>query len=182
MADIAANKDVSDVVDEATKTAIQKAIQAQQEISVKPVSDSMTTNNVEKKDAEEVTKLVTEKGKVAQYLDLKVVVLADGEEIGTLNKLSKPLTFEIEIDKDLIVDGREFYVVRVHDGKAEKLTLTHVKDNKYSFESDLFSTYALAYEDVVAPKTGDVTSFAWVLVAVAAMSVIVVVGNKRKYF
>ena len=180
VADIAANKDVSDVVDEATKTAIQKAIQAQQEISVKPVSDSMTTNNVEKKDAEEVTKLVTEKGKVAQYLDLKVVVLADGEEIGTLNKLSKPLTFEIEIDKDLIVDGREFYVVRVHDGKAEKLTLTHVKDNKYSFESDLFSTYALAYEDVVAPKTGDVTSFAWVLVAVAAMSVIVVVGNKRK--
>ena len=182
VADIAANKDVSDVVDEATKSAIQNAIQAQQEISVKPVSDSMTINNVEKKDAEEVTKLVTEKGKVAQYLDLKVVVLADGEEIGTLNKLSKPLTFEIEIDKDLIVDGREFYVVRVHDGKAEKLTLTHVKDNKYSFESDLFSTYALAYEDVVAPKTGDVTSFAWVLVAVAAMSVIVVVGNKRKYF
>ena len=180
VADIAANKDVSDVVDEATKTAIQKAIQAQQEISVKPVSDSMTTNNVEKKDAEEVTKLVTEKGKVAQYLDLKVVVLADGEEIGTLNKLSKPLTFEIEIDKELIVDGREFYVVRVHDGKAEKLTLTHVKDNKYSFESDLFSTYALAYEDVVAPKTGDVTSFAWVLVALVAMSVIVVVGNKRK--
>ena len=81
----------------------------------------------------------------------------------------------------MIVDGREFYVVRVHDGKAEKLTLTHVKDNKYSFESHLFSTYALAYEDVVAPKTGDVTSFAWVLVALAAMSVIVVVGNKRKY-
>lgn len=182
IADINAGKDVSASVSTETKTAIVQAVEEEKTITVEPVSTTLTTNKVAKEDATEVAKIVTDKGTVAQYLDLKVVVKADGTEIGTLNKLSKPLTFEIEIDKDLIKDGREFYIVRVHDGKAEKIELKHVKDNKYSFESDSFSTYALAYEDAAAaPKTGDTASFVWVMCVVISVGVILAVWNKKRY-
>ena len=39
-------------------------------------------------------------------------------------------------------------VIRVHDGKAEKLETDENEDGTLTFKTDKFSTYALAYEDV----------------------------------
>lgn len=182
VADINAGKDVSESVSKETKEAIQQAVKDDKKITVEPKSTTLTSNVVDKKDAESIVALVPEKGKVVQYLDLEVAILADGNQIGTLNKLSKPLTFEIEINKDLIKDGREFYIVRVHDGKAEKLELKQVKDNKYSFESNLFSTYALAYEDTaVAPNTGDSSATMGYIVLCVAMVAVMYVLKRRSY-
>ena len=91
--------------------------------------------------------------KVAQYFDLSVViksVQADGQkkDLGNLNELNNKISFTVMIPEDLEEEGRTFYVIRVHNGKTDKLDVTKNADGTYSFETDRFSTYALAYEDV----------------------------------
>ncbi len=69
---------------------------------------------------------------VAQYLDISMILQADGREIGTLNRLVGSITVQVAIPADLLADDRVFYVVRVHDGVAEKLD-TVVQDGVASF-------------------------------------------------
>ena len=83
---------------------------------------------------------------VAQYLTLTVQLKVGDDVIGTLTQLSKAVTYTVLIPEKLINDNTTFFVLRVHGDEATKLPLTHVKDNQYSFTTDRYSTYALAYE------------------------------------
>ena len=91
-----------------------------------------------------------EQSAVAQYLDLKLELKADGKVIGTISELSQPITYVISVPEKYIQDGIELFVMRLHEGKVNNLPLIHVKDNLYSFTTDRFSTYALAYREVKA--------------------------------
>ena len=54
---------------------------------------------------------------------------------------------------------RKYYMIRVHDNKTDILDVVVGDNNTFSFETDKFSTYALAYKDVVktvsSPNTFD---------------------------
>ena len=52
---------------------------------------------------------------------------------------------------------RVFYIIREHDGKVELLE-TKVEDGELVFESDKFSTYAIAYKDVENSGEGEAES------------------------
>ena len=56
----------------------------------------------------------------------------------------------------LLKEGRSFYVIRVHEGVAQKLPLT-LNGALGEFETDAFSTYALAYEDEQPAQGGGET-------------------------
>lgn len=59
---------------------------------------------------------------------------------------------------DLLKDGRKFYVLRNHDGETTVLD-TKQDGNKLTFETDKFSTYAVAYTDVAdTTATTDTTT------------------------
>lgn len=79
------------------------------------------------------------------------LVSSEGETLGYLTKLSEPLTFKINIPEDLKKDGRNFYVLRVHNGVITKLNVS--EDG--TFTTDQFSSYMLVYEDVkeTTPET-----------------------------
>ncbi|WP_165173613.1 hypothetical protein [Adlercreutzia sp. ZJ242] len=135
------------VVSAETYEAVQQAVQAGQTIDVVVEATPVLPEDVSAGDKDKVAAVVTEGGEIAQYLDLSVILKAGDKEIGTIDKLDEPVTFTVAIPADLVKDGRTFYVIRVHDGKAERLATT-VKDGLATFETDRFSTYALAYEDV----------------------------------
>lgn len=91
---------------------------------------------------------------------------------------------------------RVYYVVRDHNGEIEVLNTTVNDDNTISFESDKFSTYALAYVDQEVeaeeptvdgekddtPKTGIMANIeiAAIIVLVATVALVVVNKNKNK--
>jgi hypothetical protein len=67
-----------------------------------------------------------------------------------------------------VYSGRNFELIRVHDGVATAIAGTYdEKTHVFTFETDKFSTYALAYKDSAvaggttnstqptSPKTGD---------------------------
>lgn len=100
--------------------------------------------------------------KVLEYFDVTLVVKNSdtNEEIGKLEELTKEIELTIALPKDVqkAKDGykRVFYVVRMHDGKAEIITPTLSSDGTYlTFKTDKFSSYAVAYNDVVTATNGE---------------------------
>ena len=140
----------SSAADNAVKGALVSS-----EISAEAViTDEVNTNN---------SQLITTEmsdHEVASVFEMDVVVTVDGEiqNGATLNELDEALEYEMDIPTDLpeVKDGykREYSIVRVHDGKVEKLETEPTTSNTLEFESDLYSTYALVYKDVkVDPET-----------------------------
>lgn len=122
------------------------------EVVAKPVEEEKVEETTIKAIDEvlvESDKENNKKSEVVQYLDLSVLLKADNKVVGNVTELNESITFNVAVPKELQKDGTDFYVVRVHDGKAERLA-----DSKYDFETgivtfttDKFSTYALVSEE-----------------------------------
>ena len=133
---------------------------------------------------------------VARYIDISLFKKVGNAERTQLHSTNgKKIKFTLNIpaelrnkDKDI---ERTFYLIRVHDGKAEVLAKT--TGDKLEFESDLFSTYAIAYNDKdisddsgsgssKGVRTGDgamVYLWAGVLFAAAVLFLILVYRRRR---
>lgn len=83
---------------------------------------------------------------VAMYLDLSVLIKADDTVLGNITNLSTPMKFTVVVPENLLAEGREFYILRVHNGAVNKIVPEHNK-NILTFGTDRFSTYAVVYED-----------------------------------
>ncbi len=154
-------EELAGVVSERTINAI-KAIKedvesGKVELTPKIVSIPIDRGAVEK-DAEEIeASLDTVLGsdaQIAQYLNIEIKINRSDEEnengikLGTINKLSEEVDFSLVIPEDLEKEGRKFYILRLHDGLVEKLEVVVNEDGSYSFSTDRFSTYLVAYEDL----------------------------------
>lgn len=130
--------------------------------------------------------------KVATYFNIDILVKnADTDtEIGKLTDLTDKIAITILLPENLrnSANGyaREYYIVREHNGETELIKATLSEDGNYiTFETDRFSTYALAYKDVKVenvknPSTGDyiVAYVAVLIVSVAGIAFVVL--NKKK--
>ena len=146
--------DIGEAVDDQTKAAIKEAVEQDKPITIVIKTETLAPSQVDADDAAKTEAVAGAGADVAQYLDISMILQADGREIGTLNRLVGSITVQVAIPADLLADDRVFYVVRVHDGGAEKLD-TVVQDGVASFETDRFSTYALLYESTSLPGDSD---------------------------
>lgn len=175
--------------DEATNNKeVQEALEAGKDVKVEIQINKLNTTSVDKEDKKEIDELVLS-GTIAQYFDINLLITVDGNKIGTIPSPSKELTFTLNIPEELIKDGRTFYVVRVHNGKAEKIEGI-LENGKFTFKTDKFSTYALAYEDKTVeestdekddtPKTGVTNNIALVAIVATISLAGAVILRKRK--
>ena len=155
---------------------------------------------VEDKEKEVIEKAIEEKVKdikVAKYLDISVNIkvkldeIPEGKVVGNLEELKEKLTFTVSIPTDLpkVEEGysRTYYIVRNHNGVVEILDTKVSEDGKsLNFDSDKFSTYAIAYVDEKAdvkdetPKTGSLNITMYISIAfVAILFVNVLINNKK---
>lgn len=94
--------------------------------------------------------------------------LENGEQVGlildvtlikTVNGVSEkiaeaksPVSFIISVPDSIIADGRDYSVVRIHNGKAENIGGSFNREAKtITVSSDKFSTYAIVYKEGSAP-------------------------------
>lgn len=154
--DILNEEIAEDVLDEETLENVKKAQEDGEgiitEIIVETIDESTVDADVkdalEKALAGEIEGKEGATAKIAQYLDLSVLLkTTNGQELGTINKLSKDITFTIAVPEDLVKEGRVFVVLRMHEGETTVLETTMNPDGTISFKTDRFSTYALAYID-----------------------------------
>ncbi len=145
------NENVSDsVVDEETAKKVSEAKGKGQEVTAEIVVKEMNTEEIAQNDKavieDKVTSVLGEDAKV-QYLDVTIVLKADDEELGTLNKLEEEITITVAIPEELKAEGRTYKVIRNHNGEVTVLDTVLNDDGTISFKTDRFSTYALAYAD-----------------------------------
>ncbi len=202
------------VVAKETVEAIIKAKEAGEVITVEVVTENLTREEAVKEAAANVAKIeaaIPGNGKVAQFLDLSVIIKSvDSEgtetELGTLNQLKEEkMTFAIVLPENLNTAGKNFYVLRAHDGVVDKLPTTKNADGTLSFTTDRYSTYALVYEEVdeeeddnsddfsidtqqntttnvtsTSPATGDDANVTlWLLLAISMICVVIALQSKK---
>jgi hypothetical protein len=102
---------------------------------------------------------------VGKYLDLNLGVYADYDKIiDAANELNETITVNVSIANDAALVNvpagysRTYKVIRVHEGVATVLDATFdPATGELTFETDCFSTYAIAYEDAKV-VTADATT------------------------
>ena len=170
------------------------------EVQVRPIEVTESEKETIEKETAKINKTI----KIAEYIDISIVVKdADTEEeITKLSNVNETIKFSLEIPSELkndIPEGytRVFYIVRNHDGIIDVLEVTE-DEGKLFFESDKFSTYALAYEDKIIedetkeedkiveeekkednPKTGDINLAFLIGTILIGAAGAVIVSKKR---
>lgn len=106
---------------------------------------------------------------ITNYFDITVAVKnSANEELGTISKLTNNIKLMVTLPEDLKLNEegktRNYYIVRQHGEEIEIIDNVKLSEDGKSliFETNKFSTYAIAYEDVVveenisnSPQTGD---------------------------
>ncbi len=160
------------------------------------VTLEVDSKKVEDIEEEEKSKFegVIENGIIAEFFDITISAKA-GDVTVSLTELSKkiPLTIGVPEAPD-IAEGytRTYYILREHDGKVEKLDAVLSDDGKtLTFESDLFSRYAIAYVDTknaeVTPDTPNTNDKLISYMVIGGISISALVGmvlyqNNRKEY
>lgn len=122
------------------------------------------TNSVPAEDVAEV-KTAAGENEIGMYLDIDLFKQIGEEEETAVTETSGKVTITITIPDELInTDSditRTYKIIRVHE-VADGIFVTDViegvfnaEDNTFTFETDKFSTYALAYADSSAALAGD---------------------------
>ena len=150
------------------------------EMSVTPVNPEDITE-----DANKVTALVGNDGKVAAYFEVNIAINIEGETVGFITKLDDGVLIKLPIPEGLSDPEsgllREWKIVRVHNGIASELE-AEAGDGYVSGKSAEFSTYALVYNDATTPATGDSGITGWISLAfIVAGAMIATVVYKNRF-
>lgn len=150
----------TNIIDQITQNAIKQAISDGESIEIHPIlelKDNAIVSAVDKDKIETLVEGLSSDMVISQYLDLRILIKSEnGEELGELLELPNAVTFTIVLPENLKKEGREYYIIRVHNDVVDKLTTTLNTDGTLSFTTDRFSTYALAYQDEVDDDDTDV--------------------------
>ena len=99
---------------------------------------------------------------VGLYLDINLFKKVGGNAATKITETNGTVKASILIPESLWKAGRTFEIIRVHDGVPTVISGTYDENTHvFTFETDKFSTYALAYNDSAnstqstAPRTGD---------------------------
>ena len=161
----------------------------QNEVGVKLEVSILEEKDVPKADQKLIDDYIKE---ILKVEDAKVLVLdislfkVVGKETSAVHDANKPITISFKLPEAYV--GLEFEILRVHDGKVEKLKYDYdEKTQMVSFETDKFSTYAVAAkaadeekkpEDKL-PGMGDNSHAGWLFLLAGGL---LLIASKRKGF
>ncbi|MCI7766550.1 MAG: Ig-like domain-containing protein [Oscillospiraceae bacterium] len=98
-------------------------------------------------DKEILKSFLSDGQKIGLILDIALVSTYNGDA-DTVVQTNKPISFSISVPDSIIADGRIYSVVRIHGDEAMNIGGTFDSATKtITVSSDLFSTYAIVYEE-----------------------------------
>ena len=156
----------SGVISEETKAAIQDAVDNNYTISATSELTVVNSDSVDKaaKTAieEQATNRLGEENVKYQYIQTELIMQANGQDIGSVNKLTEESTFTVEIPEELkLEDG--IYLVYVYKNETAQVVEASVNEEtgEVTFTTDTFGTFALVSgpkpEGILGDVNGDET-------------------------
>jgi LPXTG-motif cell wall-anchored protein len=131
---------------------------------------------------------------VGLYLDINLFKKVGGNDATKVTETNGKVKASIVIPESLRKSGRTFELIRVHNCVATAIAGTYdEKTHVFTFETDKFSTYALAYKDSAvaggttnstlptSPKTGDPSDASvWYLLLIVSLGGLGFLGYSKK--
>ncbi len=128
---------------------------------------------------------------LGMYIDISMFVKTGKGDWNTITHAGKPIDVVIGIPETLKAEGREFTIIRSHDGAYALLPDLDDNPDTITVSTDLFSAYAIAYEQAdgdlrcglchICPTFLGICYFIRIAVIVAAFLLIwIVIRGKRK--
>ena len=146
--------DTSLKADTELNKTVEEERQKGNQVTVEITMEELDNNDVNEEEKQKILETVEENQTVHQYFDISVLVKTNEKELGKLTQLTEKMKFSMEISKDLIKEGRKFFIIKSH-GDEVKIIEATLNGIKLEFETDQFSTFALAYEDAKAIEDGE---------------------------
>jgi hypothetical protein len=130
----------SDDIAEAADLEDNQSVQVAMTESAVPQADKTVADAAAKEVASNVT--------VAKYIDIKINIIENGTSTGkTVTSLSSPIKFVISAPSGYDTSVKDFAIIRVHNGETTVLPDLDDDASTITFETDRFSTYAIAVGD-----------------------------------
>ena len=96
---------------------------------------------------------------VGMYLDINLFKKVGNNDATKVTETNGKIKASIVIPKKLRKSGRTFEIIRVHNGEATTITGKYTKKTHvFTFETDKFSTYAIAYKDAASSTDSESTT------------------------
>ena len=143
------------------------------------VEDAGDTVSAEDKQAAE-TVIADTSYILGQYLNIDLLKLINGEQVGKITELNTPISVTIEVPETLRGENRAYAIVRVHEGAAEILEDQDSNPDTITILTDRFSTYAIVYKDKDADDKNQATGAVLLITPFIAAAAGVIVFKKRK--
>lgn len=141
-------------ISEETRKRLEEALKDGAAIDTQVIVERKNKDEIASGDIAAIQSAAGSKAAIARYLNLEIVLKENGSIIGEIHQLDHKMKFNIAIPENLKAKDRVFFVVRMHQGQAEKLPTVMNSDGTVSFETDKFSLYALAYENKAEDNGG----------------------------
>ena len=125
-------------------------------------------------------------GTAGAWIDMSMFKQVAGQSKTAVHQTATAFRFSMKVPDSLKKAGRTFWLLRLHDDKADILATT--KGDTLSGETDLFSTYLIAYKDAETPtptpkpvpKTGDQDHPGlWILLMLIGIAGLMVIGTLK---
>lgn len=127
---------------------------------------------------------------IGMFIDISLFKKMESDENASrLHNTNNPIEVAIEIPEELVKSNRTYYIVRNHEGVVDIIEGSYdKKSNLFTFETDLFSDYAIAYEEncVIcnsrSPLLLNICLLAWIVIVVIVMAIIAtfIIFKKKK--
>lgn len=130
------------------------------------------------------------------YVDISVYVKTGEGGWNAVSETSEPMEVVIGIPDELLGDGREYYVIRAHEGRYSLLNDMDDVPETITIVTDMFSSYAIAYREAkgagagngeiaygqfrISPNFLRIVCLIWVMVAAAGIMIVVIVRRIKR--
>lgn len=142
--DVSINNDVEELSNYLLREDLE-ALNGGSEAEIRLTAESKT--DVDDAEKAEIEKLLADDSEVGMYLDLNLYKSVDGNEV-QVTETGTDISLTVDVPSDMQEEGRTYQVIRIHDGSAEELDCVFDAESKtLTFDTDRFSTYAVAYKD-----------------------------------
>lgn len=178
---IESKKAKTEVLISMTADELRNAILSKDELNdlevklVLSVEENM--DNVDKKEMDLLNKVDGVKVSGVYNIDIKKII---GNKYELIKNTNKPIKITINIPKELQQSGKIYSILRCHNGKVSVLKDIDNNPNTITFETDKFSTYAIAInkQDSVkktsTEKNQKSISIVWLIIGLAILGIIVI--------
>lgn len=132
---------------------------------------------------------------LGMYVDISMFIKIGAGDWNAITATKEPIEVVIDIPEKLLSDGREYYIIRAHNGEYAFMNDMDDAPDTITVSTDLFSSYAIAYVETegagadngakcglchICPTFLGICYFVWLAIIILIMIVVIILLRKKK--